>query len=400
MFFGLSAVTSFVVIILIFAVTYWLLPKKYFGISFLLLTILLSVLAFNVVPNESDDLTRYYQQIDYLRDYGNDYLQRCFDEGINDWDVYRVCGYYFYFISKLPSNHYLQAITIFVVYGLMLMVFYKAAKRFEVDKKNLFLGLMFFISTYWFYDVLAGIRNGLAFAVILACAYVHLVERKHIPLCVLGYILACLTHSAGIIFVVFIILTEITLNTSGNFMKYGLIFGLAIGGAGIKFLSTKTNNSFIQSIAGKVEGNEGGGPLHLELLYLVNIAVFLVTAFVIYYVSIYIVEGKYAKDLKRFYKLSSILIYFLLGSVLSELIFMRFTRWVLPVVCGVLFMIGRQLQGEANKNKSYIHLKYNLPKKESWRVNISGYFTIAFCAFTALHFVYLVKLSSLAWMHF
>lgn len=400
MFFGLSAITSFVVIILIFSFAYWALPRKFSGISFILLTVLLSVLAFNAIPNAGDDLTRYYKQIDYLRDFGNDYLQRCFDEGINEWDVYRVCGYYFYFISKLPDNNYLQAITIFIDYGLMLMVFYKAANRFEVDKKYLFFGVMFFISTYWFYDAFAGIRNGLVFAVILACAYVHLVERKHIPLCVLGYVLACFTHSSGIIFVVLIILTEITFNSSGKFMKYALIFGLAAGGAGIEFLSTRTDNAFIQSIAGKVEGSENGGSLNLDALYLTNIAVLLVTAFVIYYFSVYILEGRYENELKRFYKLSSILVYFLIGSVLSQIVFMRFARFILPVICGILYMIGRQQQSNRNKGKSYIHLKYNLPKKEAWRVSISGYLTIAFCVFTAVHFVYLITRSSLAWMHF
>ena len=64
---------------------------------------------FNIEPNSTDDVTRYFKQIVYLKNYGYDYLSRCFDEGINGWDVYRVCGYYFYFIS-LSLRHIINCL--------------------------------------------------------------------------------------------------------------------------------------------------------------------------------------------------------------------------------------------------------------------------------------------------
>ena len=33
----------------------------------------------------------------------------------------------------------------------------------------------------------SGIRNGLAFGVVIACAYYHLVEKRNIILCLFGY---------------------------------------------------------------------------------------------------------------------------------------------------------------------------------------------------------------------
>ena len=160
--FGLSAIEFFLIIIAGFSVIYWILPKKASWLSFLLLVLALSYLAFYVEPNETDDVRRYFKQLIYLKDYGYDYLSRCFNEGINGWDVYRVCGYYFYFISKLPDVHYLPAVTIFIVYFLNLLIIYRLSVKFEVNKLYTYFGAMFFISTYWYYDTYSGIRNGLA----------------------------------------------------------------------------------------------------------------------------------------------------------------------------------------------------------------------------------------------
>ena len=88
--------------------------------------------------------------------------------------------YYFYFLSFFPNNRYLAAMTMFIVYALMFLVMYKAAQRYQVSKGYVLLGTLFFLSTYWFYDTASGIRNGLAFAVVIACAYYHLVEKRNI----------------------------------------------------------------------------------------------------------------------------------------------------------------------------------------------------------------------------
>lgn len=76
---------------------------------------------------------------------------------------------------------------------------YKAAQRYQVSKGYVLMGTLFFLSTYWFYDTASGIRNGLAFAVVIACAYYHLVEKRNIILCFFGYVAACLLHSSPIL---------------------------------------------------------------------------------------------------------------------------------------------------------------------------------------------------------
>ncbi|MGN0527795.1 MAG: EpsG family protein [Eubacterium sp.] len=398
--FGLSAIECFIAIIAVFVFLYWITPKKLSWLPFLVTTVLFAVLAFNVTPNETDDLSRYFHTIEQLKENDYDFFLDRIEEDFMDWKTYRVCAYYFYFISKLSSVHYLPAITIFLVYGLGFLVIYKASVRFNVCKLYLFIGSMFFISTYWYYDTCSGIRNGLAFAIVTACAYYHLVERKNISLCIVGYILACFLHSGGIIMVSLVVLTAITLNNSGKFMNFLLIFGLSAGGALLEFLSTKTDNSFIQSIAGKAETNGAEGQLYTQTLYIVNISIFAVVAIILFYVSIYIVHGEYSKDLKRFYKFSSIISYFLVGCLLSELVFMRITRWVLPVIGAVIYMVGMQIQKNQIDDKGISYLTYFTPTNQSLRIKIRPVVHIMFTAYTLVHLWYLINGSSLCWIHF
>lgn len=107
------------------------------------------------------------------------------------------------------------------------------------------LGTLFFLSTYWFYDTASGIRNGLAFAVVIACAYYHLVEKRNIILCLFGYVAACLLHSSPILPVALVLLTLLTMKFNSKFINVVMILGLAVGGAFIQFIAeNQTMNSY------------------------------------------------------------------------------------------------------------------------------------------------------------
>lgn len=400
MFFGLSAIQCFVAIIVIFIVIYWLTPRKSAWFPILVVTVLLAVLAFNFQPNETDDLTRYYSQINYLREYGYDYLQKCFDEGINDWNVYRVCGYYFYFISKLPSNSYLPAITIFISYGLMFLVLYKVANKFNASKGNLFLSLMFFLSTYWYYDIASGIRNGLVFSVIFTCAYYMLFERKHILLCLVGCMLSCFMHSAGVILIGLLIITYLTINMNSKFLNIILVFGLAAGGWFMDYLSGITSNEYIQSIAGKAEHYVSGASLNVGTMFIVNVVTYVIVAVVMLYSIRFIKQSKYSEEFKNFNKFNTYIMCFMIGSIFTSLIFVRLSRWILPVLGGMYYMIGMQLQsGQMVSTES----KNELAEKSSKLVmqgRLRGLMIVIFFTYTCIHFFYLCTGSSLNWMSF
>lgn len=397
---GLTAIECFVAITIIYIILYWITPRKNVWLPMIVFVVLVTILAYYINPNETDDLSRYFNQLDLLREYGYDYLKRCINHGINSWDTYRVCGYYFYFISRLPNNHWMAAVTIFIVYGLNFFIIYRYANRFSINKWYLFIGTMFFISTYWYYDTVSGIRNGLAFSVIIACAYMHLVERKNIPLCLVGYVLACLTHSSSIILVVMVAIAELTLNTSGKFIKFLLIFGVSGGSAGIQYLSTKTSNSFVQSIAGKSEIYSANDTLYTDTNFLVNIVTAVFVALIMIYVSKYIIDGFYANDLKRIYKYFSLIQYFLVGSLLSTLVFMRIARWIIPLVGAFIYMAGMQIQYNQIQQDGENYYKYYAPPEQAFRYKIKPLVNISYIAYILIHYWYLCAGSSVHWMHF
>lgn len=398
--FGLTAIEVFLVIVAIFIVVYWITPQKFSWLPFLLITVLFAVLAFNITPYDSDDLSRYFKALNEMRVEGYDGLQRYIREDQFDFDTYRVAAYYVYFLSKLSNNHWLPFTTMFIVYGLGFYCIYKASVRFNVNKIHLFLASMFFISTYWYYDTVSGTRNGLAFAVAFACSYQHLVERKHFILCYIGYVLAALTHSAGILPVLLVIVTELTLNTSGKFLNFVFVFSISGGGVLIRYLSEVSDNDFIQSMAGKAENHGLGDSLETGTMFRVNITVLLIVTLLLIYVSYYFLNSDYTSSLKRLYKYASSTVYFMIGCMLSGLIFVRFARWILPLIGALLFMIGMQIQRNQINKEGLTKLTYYSPTKQSIRIKTRSVAYIIYVAYTAVHFWYLCNGSSLYWIMF
>lgn len=401
---GLTAIEFFVFSIGVFILLYWILPEKMNWVSMIAVVLLLSVLAYNFTPNESDDVSRYWFEIDYMRERGHDEIDRMIEVNLYDLGTYRACLYYFYFISKLPNNHYLPAITIFLIYGLVLLCMYKAIKRFNVNRLYAFLGILFFLSTYWYYDALSGIRNALSFAIAFASAYFSLVERKNILLCYVGYVIAAYTHSAGIMLVVLAIFTEITLNTSGKFVNFLFIVGAALGTPAASFLAERTDNKFINSIAGKAEDNAVGdiNVFGVNTGFQVNLTVLIVTVFIFFCINSYLLSNDSVNriSLKRFHKYVSFSLFFVAGTVGSVLVFYRLTRFVLPVICGLMFMIGFQLQEDmAVEEEMSLSASYT-PIKDTMRYKIKTPVILVFTIYTAVHFWYLCSGSSLAWIHF
>ena len=327
---GLSALTWFVIIVAGYALLLLILPREYMWIPFVAVVVAMTVLAYHIVPDETDDLYRYYGMLDIMREQGKAGLDYIIERNWYDWQTFVTMRYYFYFLSFFPNNRYLAAMTMFIVYALMFLVMYKAAQRYQVSKGYVLLGTLFFLSTYWFYDTASGIRNGLAFAVVIACAYYHLVEKRNIILCLFGYVAACLLHSSPILPVALVLLTLLTMKFNSKFINVVMILGLAVGGAFIQFIAEKSDNEFILSIAEKSENNTEAVRLNTSTGFLVNIVTLVIVLLVIWYFSVYFVRDKETDPIYRFYRYCSTTAFFMIGCLFSSLIFLRFARWILP----------------------------------------------------------------------
>lgn len=318
-----------------------------------------------------------------------------------DFGALPVAGYYFYFISLFPDNHFLPFFTILICYGCMMLVVYKAAEKFNVNKFYLAVALFFLISTYWYYDTYSGTRNGLAFAIALACIYYHFVEKKNIILCLVGYVLVCGLHSTGIVIVVLAACAWISYKTASKFINIMLIFAIASGSIVITVLSNITDNEFILNLAGKTNEVTNSLSFSTQTNFLVNVATYVVSILIFAYCSIYIRKYISEKGVLRFLRFSEVVLYFLLGSIVSNLLFHRIARWILPVIIACVYMIGMQIQND-RLDKGLINLNYDsdTPKAEKIRAMNKGITSFFIFAYSVVHFWYDFTGSSLIWLHF
>lgn len=390
----------FLISVILFAVIYFFTPRKHIWIPYALLLIAFTVMAYNAVPALTDDLFRYHNIIDSLRWGGYDRLREMIENNEYDYGSLPVCGYYFYFISLLPNNNYLSAITMFIVYASMFHILLKVADRYEVNKLYLFVASFFAISTYWYYDTCSGIRNGLAFAVALLCIYYFFVEQKRKLFCLIGFVLVCGLHSSGIVLVALAVVAWISWKNSSKFINFLLVIGLAASGLLLSVLSDITDNRFIQTLAGKTE-KAADGNISFATNVVVNYVTFFVAVLIIFYAFYYIKKYVTEKGDKIFFRFAEVLAYFLVGCLYSGLIFVRLTRWVIPVVAAVVFMVGMQLQSDkiyAGELSNDIHS--GTPKGALFRMQSKGVFCLLIIIYSLVHLWYDCNGSSLIWLHF
>lgn len=391
----------YLAIVAAFCVIYPFVPRKYIKWLFLALVLALSVMAFFVVPEETDDLSNYFWRIANLRKGGFSLLRQMIEDGSEDWDSLPVCGLYFYLISRFPDNGMLPAVTIFLAYGSIFWVLWRAAKRYEVNKWYLFLASVFLLSTYWFYDICSGIRNGLTFTLFCFFAYVELVEKKWRPACWVGYVAMCLMHSSGILMMMVRLALLVSGRKGSKLTSVLIFFVMIVGGAIMPHLGEITGIEYFQLLSQKAERAVSTSGLAYGTQYLVNVSVFVVAVCVFYY-AVYVIKKQTEKyeSFSDYINFVQLIVFFMLGSITFTLTFIRFARWVIPAVISVVFMVGMQANSNAKiemltgrKNKSVIKSGMTLSSNE---------LVINFCmvAYTAVHMWYACNGTSLIWLKF
>ena len=400
MFFGSTVIQSFLIIIAIFSALFWILPRRFNWISFAVLTFLLSYMAFKIVPNMSDDLFRYYNIINSLRVQGWDRMKEFIDENIMDMGNYYTIRYLFWIVSRTDNNHWLQTIVIAFVYGSSSIMIILAQKRFEISRGYVYLGTLFFLSTYWYYDTASGIRNGLCFAIIVFCSYLLFVEKKLIILCILGYIIAFYLHSAGLLAVSLVFVTFILYRINSVFINFVFMFSLIGGNFIVQTLAENSTNSLLLSIAGRAEQHVGEDYIISNTNFIVNIITVAIVVLIELFVNYYVRDYKSENDTSVFNKYVSLTMYFTVGSIFSGLIFLRFARWIVPILGGLILMIGLQRQKDVITEKGENYYKYYAIPLERFLYNVKPIVIIMVLAYSIVHLWYDYNGSSLTFAHF
>lgn len=388
-------------IVISFCALYYITPKKYLGWLFFATTLAMAVMAFHCVPKETDDLANYYWQLDILRKGGWDTFQTMLRDDNNHWGALPTCGYYFYFISKLGNNGFLPGITIFIAYGVSFLVLYKASVRFEISKWYLFWACLFFLTTYWFYDICSGIRNGLAFTVFIACVYYDVVEKKHRILCYIGYALCIGMHSSVVILVALRAALAIIKKYENKWMSWAMLLSITVGGNILQWLGTVSDNKYLSLLSEKADRNVGRAMEFGKTYVWVNTAVLVVVVLLSLYLFKYIKNSRKNEDILSFGKFYTLMLFFTVGSFTSQLIYIRIIRWIIPVMGAMFFMLGMQAcrdnQNEimqAQSTKSVIRHRDGVLALNELII------TLLFIGFTVIHLWYTCNGSSLIWLHF
>ena len=362
----------YLIIVLLFCAIYPLVPRKHIKWLFIALVLALSIMAFFAVPKDTDDLYNYFRTLAKLRHGGFKCLRRMIENGEEHWDSLPVCGVYFYLISLFPDNGMLPAVTIFLAYGSMFWVLWRASQRYEVNKWYLLVASFFILSTYWFYDICSGIRNGLTFTLFCFFAYVELVEKKWRPACWVGYVAMCLMHSSGILMMMIRIALLLSGKKNSKFMSVLVFFALILGGAVMPRLGEITNIEYLKLISEKAERATATSGFVNGTQYLVNVSVFVVAVCVFCY-AVYVIKKQTEKyeSFSDYINFVQLIVFFMLGSITFTLTFIRFARWVIPAVISVVFMVGMQANSNAKiemltgrKNKSVIKSGMTLSSNE------------------------------------
>ena len=396
----------YLIIVLAFCAIYPLIPRKHIKWLFLALVLALSVMAFNMVPNETDDVSRYYNHLDSLRDGGWSRLQEMISDNEANFGTLPVCGYYFFLASRFPDNGMLPAMTIFLAYGSMFLVLWRAAERFNVGKWYLFLSVFLILSTYWFYDICSGIRNGLAFTLFCAFLYFDVVEKKFRPACWIGYLLMLGLHSSAIIMGAIRLALLICGKVEGESKsKRQLVTGsmfvmMLVGGAIVPKLGEITGIEYLQLISQKAEHAVETSGAGSGTMYLVNVSVFIVSVLLIFYCVYLINKSEYFIEFAQYAQFAKIILSFMTGAIFFGLTFVRFSRWVIPAVTSVVFMVGMQANTDIKK-EMYSNKKQKSVIKSGMLMSSNELLiNVCFIAYTCVHLWYACTGSSLIWLHF
>lgn len=396
----------YLIIVLSFCALYPLIPRKHIKWLFLALVLALSVMAFNMVPYETDDVARYYNHLDSLRDGGWSRLQEMISDNEANFGTLPVCGYYFFLASRFPDNSMLPAMTIFLAYGSMFLVLWRAAERFSVGKWYLFLSAFFILSTYWFYDICSGIRNGLAFTLFCAFLYFDVVEKKFRPACWIGYLLMLGLHSSAIMMGAIRLALLICGKVEGESKsKRQLVTGsmfvmMFVGGAIVPKLGEITGIEYLQLISQKAERAVETSGAGSGTMYLVNVSVFIVSVLLIFYCIYLINKSEAFIEFAQYAQFAKILLSFMTGAIFFGLTFIRFARWVIPAVTSVVFMVGMQANTDIKK-EMYSNKKQKSVIKSGMLMSSNELLiNVCFIAYTCVHLWYACTGSSLIWLHF
>lgn len=239
--------SEILIVFLVFGV-----KEEYLKYLFCLSVIYLAWLAYHFEPTSGNDLLYHFRMIKLAKYAGWEGLVVDYQFASNP-ALYVI----YYFISKLPSVHWLPVLVVFIVYGVMFYIAYDSQivfQAFNEEGKKIYsvgIAIAYMVFTMHYTYIISGVKNNIAFTIFVLATYLELVKKKNPILCWGLIIIALLIHpSIGLLIVVRLIAYSVKRWNNSLWLIILLLFPTII----YRFLGNvdQTNSEFVNNILGKV----------------------------------------------------------------------------------------------------------------------------------------------------
>ena len=158
-------------------------------------TAALALMGFFYEPYKTADLFRINESLSQFSNYSFTNFFRTFAAN-SSVPAARI---YYWLISKTGVYALLPAITCIICYSCIFYIFVRSAEIYKIDRKNVAVAMLFFMSTGSFIMVISNIRTMLSVSLICFCTFRETVEKKYNAFNLLIYGFAALLHNLALI---------------------------------------------------------------------------------------------------------------------------------------------------------------------------------------------------------
>ena len=222
---ALGYLLLFVLGLLMFSVSNSSLSHKSVKYMLFLATISLSVLAYHTVAVQSDDLYRYFFQMDIFRTQGLDYA---IIEG--PWGNTPLSTLILYLFSLTGDNHLLPMFTTLVIWGGYLYIICDVLhyKYGSIPIRKLFVYLLALIFVTNIYGTISGVRAPLGSVVVVWAIYLDFSKKRKISWLLYLAAVLCHVHYANILIIRLIMGLSVNKKRKG-FLLVGVLLVYFVG---------------------------------------------------------------------------------------------------------------------------------------------------------------------------
>ena len=243
------------------------LEKKHKRYYCFLLSVMIGIICYYIVPNQGMDISRYYEYLDEIR-----YLPITEAlKGISS-QTEIITNLFFYVISQLNNNSLVVFFSSLIDY----------CKIKDLTNKQINMIIIYAMITIWIIPNILGIRYAIAMVVFLLAIYLDMVKQKKNIIYKLLYILPILIHSSTILFLIM----RLILLISNRKTKILIIAIIVLISATPDFIFTLTQNlpgaNIVESVSKSVQNYLIDGKETFENINLLKIGLAIGFAFALY----------------------------------------------------------------------------------------------------------------------